>query len=366
MRITFYLGRQVLIAMCVVVVALTCVIWLSQASRFIELIVNRGLPLWSFLQLTVLLLPAWLTLVLPIACFAAVLFVYNRLTSDRELMVMAAAGVGPAKLARPALLVGLLTVGAGYLMTVYLQPLGYRTFKEMQFSIRQLRQHPAARRRFHDHRPRCDFFVRQRRGAARLRGFWHDGRDPTQTVTVIAQRGTLVMTESGLRVVMENGNRQTRDRDSGRLNLLYFDRYAVDLSSSPNQRKRTSRDRNEMFVGELFEALPGAAADDRRVLENRAEGHRRLASPLLVLTLVTIALAAMFQGDFPARAKADAFLAAILAAGAVQGAFIGARYVAGRHAGVEFVLYLVPVLPVALILLAAALPRRRASISGAA
>ena len=113
MRITFYLGRQVLIAMGLVVVALTCIIWLSQSLRFIELIVNRGLPLWTFLQLTVLLLPAWLTLVLPIACFAAVLFVYNRLTSDRELMVMAAAGLGPAKLARPALLVGLLTVVAG-------------------------------------------------------------------------------------------------------------------------------------------------------------------------------------------------------------------------------------------------------------
>ena len=38
----------------------------------------------------------------------------------------------------------------------------------------------------------------------------------------------------------------------------------------------------------------------------------------------------------------------------MQGAFPGARYVAGRHAGFELLIYLVPVLPVALILLAAA------------
>ena len=68
------------------------------------------------MQLTVLLLPAWLTLVRSV--FAAVLFVYNRLTSDRELMVMAAASLGPAKLARPALLVGVLTVVAGYCATM--------------------------------------------------------------------------------------------------------------------------------------------------------------------------------------------------------------------------------------------------------
>ncbi len=368
MRITFYLGRQVLIAMGLVVVALTCIIWLSQSLRFIELIVNRGLPLWTFLQLTVLLLPAWLTLVLPIACFAAVLFVYNRLTSDRELMVMAAAGLGPAKLARPALLVGVLTVVAGYCMTIYLQPLGYRTFKEMQFSIRHNHANTLLREGVFTTVARdVTFFVRQRRGAGELEGILvHDARDPAQTVTVIAQRGTLVMADGGLRVVMENGNRQTRDRDDGRLNLLYFDRYAVDLSSNPNQRKRTSRDRNEMFVGELFDAVPGAAEDDRHVLENRAEGHRRLVSPLLGLTLVMIALAAMFQGDFSRQGQGRRILAAVLAAGVVQGAFLGARYVAGRHAGFDLLIYLVPVLPVALILLAAALPRRRATLPGAA
>ena len=253
MRITFYLGHQVLIAMGLVVVALTCIIWLSQSLRFIELIVNRGLPLWTFLQLTVLLLPAWLTLVLPISCFAAVLFVYNRLTSDRELMVMAAAGVGPAKLARPARLGGGVTVVAGYCMTIYLQPLGYRTFKEMQFSIRHNHANTLLREGVFTTVARdVTFFVRQRRGAGELEGILvHDARDPAQTVTVIAQRGTLVMADGGLRVVMENGNRQTRDRDDGRLNLLYFDRYAVDLSSNSNQKKRTSRDRNEMFVGEL-------------------------------------------------------------------------------------------------------------------
>ena len=79
-----------------------------------------------------------------------------------------------------------------------------------------------------------------------------------------------------------------------------------------------------------------------------------------------IALAAMFQGDFSRQGQGRPILAAVLAAGVVQGAFLGARYVAGRHAGFELFIYLVPVLPVALILLAAALPRRRATLPGAA
>ena len=84
-----------------IIIALTAIIWLTQSLRFIELIVNRGLPFSTFLYLTVLLMPAWLAGVLPIAVFAAVLFVYNRLINDRELIIISAVGVSPARLARP-------------------------------------------------------------------------------------------------------------------------------------------------------------------------------------------------------------------------------------------------------------------------
>ena len=57
MRIDRYVIRQILAAMIIVVVSLTCVIWLSQSLRFIDMIVNRGLPLATFVYFTVLLMP---------------------------------------------------------------------------------------------------------------------------------------------------------------------------------------------------------------------------------------------------------------------------------------------------------------------
>ena len=90
MRITRYLIHQIVIAMAFIVVSLTCVIWLSQSLRFVDLIVNRGLPIPTFIFLTVMLMPTWLSIVLPIASFAATLFVYNKMTNDREMVVMSA------------------------------------------------------------------------------------------------------------------------------------------------------------------------------------------------------------------------------------------------------------------------------------
>ena len=69
-----YILRQLAVVTLVVAVTLTCAIWLTQSLRFIELIVNRGLTLGTFFNLTLLLLPSFLWLLLPIALFAAVLF----------------------------------------------------------------------------------------------------------------------------------------------------------------------------------------------------------------------------------------------------------------------------------------------------
>ena len=95
-----YVLRQVLIATVLVAATLTCAIWLTQSLRFVELIVNRGLTIGTFFYLTLLLLPSFLWLLLPISLFAAVLFTYLRLTTDSELVVMEGSGHLPT-LTRP-------------------------------------------------------------------------------------------------------------------------------------------------------------------------------------------------------------------------------------------------------------------------
>src|ERR1043166_2910258 len=96
-----YLRRQCLSMMLFVTAALSAAVWLAQSLRLVDLIVNRGLAVEVFLYLALLILPRFLDIVLPIGAFIAVLFVFNRLTTESELVVMRAAGLGPLALARP-------------------------------------------------------------------------------------------------------------------------------------------------------------------------------------------------------------------------------------------------------------------------
>ena len=75
-----------------VTAALSAAVWLAQSLRLVDLIVNRGLSIEVFLYLALLILPRFLDIVLPIGAFIAVLFVFNRLTSESELVVMRGAG----------------------------------------------------------------------------------------------------------------------------------------------------------------------------------------------------------------------------------------------------------------------------------
>src|SRR3546814_6353737 len=85
--ISRYILGQLAMATVFVTVALTFAIWLTQSLRLIDYIVNRGLPASTFLTFVGLLLPSFLGVVLPVATFVAILFVYHKLAMDSELVV---------------------------------------------------------------------------------------------------------------------------------------------------------------------------------------------------------------------------------------------------------------------------------------
>jgi lipopolysaccharide export system permease protein len=86
-----YIFRQLLVALIAVTIGLVALIWLTQSLRLIELVLNHGLSIRVFLELTGLLIPNFVAVILPITTFVVVQFVYQRLNGDRELTVMRSA-----------------------------------------------------------------------------------------------------------------------------------------------------------------------------------------------------------------------------------------------------------------------------------
>ena len=359
--LTSYIFRQLTGPLFVVSVTLTAVVWLTQSLRFLDLIINRGLSTTSFLYLTLLLLPGFLTLILPIAAFCAILFVYYRLDSDSELVVMRATGLSQTRLVEPVLWMASLLAIVLFSLTLYLQPLGFRTFKDMQFVVRHnfapvLVQEGV----FNTFAAGVTVYVRQRLTNGELLGLLiHDSRDETHPVTMMAERGKLMMTDDGPRFVMVSGNRQEFDRTSGQLSLLYFDQYTLDLgeiASTPGVRWREA---GERYVGQLFN--PSDSADDVRNTDKlRAEGHRRLVTPFYALALAMIALAGVISGTFQRRSRWVRLTAAGAAAVAFELIALGLGPVVTASPALAPLLYLHVVAAIGIAAWFILAPRKRA------
>ena len=296
-----YILRQLAAALVAVTVGLVLLIWLTQSLRFVELVVNRGLTLRTFLELTGLLIPNFVAVILPITTFMVVQFVYQRLAGDRELTVMRAAGLSPWALSRPALTLALLAMATCYLLNLWIVPGSFGAFRQYQFEIRNrvaafLLQEGVFTPLSED----LTVYVRSRDADGTLRGILvDDGRNKAAHATILAERGRL-LTIGTPRVLLYNGTRQEIDHQSGRLNVLSFSQNTIDLSQSDRTDEQRFRDATEMSIGELLDPPPGLVSDrDRGKL--LAEAHRRLTSPITAVGFTLVALVSVLTGGFQRR-----------------------------------------------------------------
>lgn len=334
---TSYIAKQLALAALVISASLTAIVWLTQALRFIDFIVNRGVSTFTFLKLTALMVPSLLFVVLPFALFVSVLFVYNKLMSDSELVVLQAAGLSRFQLAKPVLWVAGGATLFAYFISLYALPVTYRQFKDMQTFLRDnyaslLLQEEV----FNTPVEGLTVFVREREPSGLLRGILvHDNSDPSFPITMMAQEGQLQQTSEGPRFLLYNGNRQ--EVKKGRMSFLAFDRYTVDLSFYTKKVSTRNRKPEEFFLGELFEK---AEEQPYRAAELLAEAHHRLIWPLYNFALGLFAVVMLLGGEFNRRGNWRRMTVSVLSALAIVAVGMSLQNLVGRDTMMIPLLYL--------------------------
>lgn len=345
-RITRYVLRQTLVLAVFVCAALSIAIWLVQSLRLIDLIVNRGLSIGLFLYLAVLILPRFVEVVLPIAVFVAVLFVYNRMINESELIVMRAAGMSQWALARPAMIAGTIAMLILYALTTTIIPAANRNFKDLQFKIRNrfasVLIQDGVFSTVSDH---LMVYVAKRNAEGELLSLLiYDTRDPERPVTIFAERGALVDTPDGPRILMINGTRQQRTISNGHLSVLTFAKYTLDLSQFADAPGVRDRQPDERYMSELlFPSGRNTTPAAERALF--VELNTRLAAPLLALSMAALPLLCLLTGEFNRRGQSRRITVAIGIAFMLELVDIGLKDLAGRSDSAVLLLYVNALLP---------------------
>jgi lipopolysaccharide export system permease protein len=320
----------------VITASLTAIIWLTQILKFLDFMLSRGLSLVDFMYLSGLMLPALLLLLTPIALGIALIYTYNRLTVESELIVLNAVGISKWQLAKPVLIMGVCCSLFCYALALSLAPKANEKFQDIRSFFRDKYASVLLEEEvFNTPIDGVTVFVRARDDANNLSGvLMHDSRDPKQMVTMIADRGRMQQTPSGPRFYLQDGMRQ--QWREGRVSWLKFDDYAIDIAfyGQNSTRKRSPDERS--FI-ELFNR-EGLTA--KQVAAYRAEAHQRLTWPLLALSLPLFALATLFSSEFNRRGQWRRILIASLGMAAMVLIYFTCRSVSVTHAWMSGLLYL--------------------------
>lgn len=328
----------------------TGVIWLSQSLRVIDTVVNNGQSAMVFLEFTLLLLPTVLSIVLPLAAFAATLYAVNRLFTDSEIVVMMAAGQSGAALLRPVALFASAVLVLLFAVTLYLMPTSKGA---MQDRLSEVRGDVAAaflrEGEFVSPVARVTIYLRRMGRPGEMLGvFVHDERDRGQTVTYTAERAVIVAADAGPQLVMFDGIAQSkRTGPEAELSVLRFERLSYDLGQLGGGGGERTRKPSERFLPELLGAS-GEALGRYSLGDFRSEAHEALSAPLYALALPLLGAALVVGFGFRRQGFFGRIVLAAVAALGLRLLGLAAKSATNAEAALWPAMYLPPLVAILL------------------
>lgn len=347
-----YLLKSLGIATLFISIILAAIILLTQSLKFLELIIESGASSATFWMLAFLAMPRFFEVILPIALMIGVIFIYHRMNSDSELVVMRAAGRSPMQLARPALVVAFGVTLITLFISTWLAPASLSSMNKMRQVIKTQYSTLIFREGvFNNVGKHLTVYIRNRNAAGELEGLViHDTRPENEVPnTVLAKRGVILSGDTGQKVLVYDGSKQDINPKTGALNRLDFDRYSIDLPESEKTRDRYV-DADERTFWRLLNPDVNDPKDVKNMQEFLVEAHRRIIGPFLTLTYTSIALCFMLLGPISRRGQSRRITLAVISSIIIQSFYLSIFNIATTSMFALVILYMIVFVPLGLAL----------------
>lgn len=318
-KLSRYIFNQLFFTVLSATLLLTSVLWLAQSLKYIDFIANKGIPILLFCEMIIYLLPNLIVIVLPIAVLIGIIFIYNKLISDHELVVMQASGIGYWQLAKPAVLVSIIFSIVIYCFSSYLLPLSFRKYRDITVSLREKSLISLLQVGEFNSFGNYTIYARSKDPAGNFYGIVvYDGNEDEKHTWLMAEKGIVFNKEAGGSLQLINGNRQETDNSTGKPSILYFDRYVIETVNTASKEDKGERflKAYERYTGDLLS--PAIDLPEKIRLEFIAAGHQRILSPLYALVFGLLGVCFMILGHFSRRGQARRIIAACVCASVIE------------------------------------------------
>lgn len=335
--ITRYLLKELVVPFTLSVAVLAFLLVTQQALRLIDLLVNQGVEIGVLARIFATLLPAFFVITLPVAALMATIGAFNRLSADREILALRAAGSPTRRLLWPAGVFAAGLCAAAYALSLYGQPWSGASFRRLTSDL--LKQHATlavVEGTFSEALDGMTLYVERVPSPNQIEGVLIvDERADGSEWLILAGRGTFLNggAEPGASLRLHRGSihRTQRDEADDRYQIARFESYELRLDSSrlgsagePGGRPRSISALRARADEERRQSGSVSAETERAIFT----AHKDLAFPLATFWLGLLGVPLGLSTGHTGRMSGFGF--GVLAVGAYYLLLIGADTIAAR------------------------------------
>lgn len=333
-----------------ITVILTLLVMLTQSLRFLELIIETGAPPLSFFKMLGLAIPRFLEVILPLSIATSVVFIYNKMISENELIILRASGATQRQLMMPAIYMAIIGFLIMIFLTLWGAPASHAKLEVLRNQIKT--QYAGLLLREGVFNPIDDglmIYMDERNSNSDLSGLLiHDSREEdSPPVTIIAERGEIfIEDDETTKLIVHNGKRQNYRHETKSLDILNFKEYTIEVENAPRAVKDTWKKPDERTIFELLKPGPRTLNNDKLQYMVQAEVHRRIATPFSVFSFVIVSLACLLVGAFNRRGHSKRIFAASGFIILIESMVIGVTNILDDHIWAIPLLYFCVLVPI--------------------
>lgn len=296
-----YIFRQISLIFVFFLLVFTMIFWINRAISLFDRLISDGHSASILFQFALLSLPSITTIVFPLACFAAVMFVTHRLKNDSELTVLQSAGLSPWRMMRPYFIFGILCMLLLGFFTTFVVPNAAKMLHDRQIELdSSVSAQLLKDGKFIHPFKGITFYIKGiESDGTLLNVFLHDRRNKDEFLTYTATRAFLAKDENRTVLYMENGLIQTIDTSSKDLSTTEFRSVAIDLSDSIKKR-----DSNTAYLSHLSTWLLIKKRQEVAELTRASNGaiglelHNRLHRPIFCFVAAILGFSSLLIGNY--------------------------------------------------------------------
>jgi len=274
----------------------TFFLFIDRIYQLTNLVITKNVPFPLVLSLLVFMLPAFLTLTLPMALLVAVLLVGGRLAADLEVIALKAAGVSPIRLFRPFAAAALVVTLLIAWLTLAVTPSANAAFQRQLFKILQTRATTGIQERtFSAAFGQLVIYVEEvTPSQLALKGVLvSDERDPQRSRIILAREGRLLSDEQNQRITLRfiaGSISETEVGDPRRFRYTAFSLYDMTLpvESPLATAARDEKPERQLPFGQLLRATAELERQGQIVAPYDVELHKRFALPVAAIVFVFV------------------------------------------------------------------------------